>query len=248
MINLNKDFKKAIKSIIFEHYAITCHKIDDITNYAGGAKLLIYSLNCTIGNEKSTLYLHIPKPVDSIAPQDVNFEVCAQYISVDRINDISKLLFTNELDECLKTLTGIFKKSAIELIFSTNRTPSVSLVSGTVRFKNEKFEILNYNPLLYAGIEIYAYSLGLHSQMKLCDFFIYGNSIELSRRETSLNLFHVMTDGVSLTNLVEKLFKFYIVLLKDRLQCLDSITITDIEQSSLDNLTNMIQVFEMERI
>lgn len=248
MIKLNKDFKKAIKSIILEHYDITCHKIDDITNYAGGAKLLIYSLNCTIRNEKSTLYLHIPKPVDTLAPQDVNFEVCAQYISVDLINNISKLLFTNELDECLKNLTGILKKSEIDLILSTNRNPSVSLVSGALKYKNGKFEILNYKPLLYAGIEIYAYSLGLHSQMKLCDFFIYGNSIELSRRGTDLNLFHVMTDGGSLPNLVEKLFKFYIVLLKDRLECLDSVTINDIEQASLDNLTNMIQVFEMERI
>jgi hypothetical protein len=248
MITLNNDFKKAIKSIILEHYDITCHKIDDITNYAGGAKLLIYSLNCTIGNKKSTLYLHIPKPVDTISPQDVNFEVCAQYISVDRINDISKLLFTNELDECLKNLTGIFKNSAIDLIFSTNRTPSVSLVSGTVKYKNKKFEILNYKPLLYAGIEIYADSLGLHSQMKLCDFFIYGNSIELSRRGTDLNLFHIMTDRGSLPNLIEKLFKFYIVLLKDRLESLDSVTINDIEQASLDNLINMIQVFQMERI
>lgn len=167
---------------------------------------------------------------------------------MERINDINKLLFTYELNECFKNLTGIFKKSAIELIFLTNRTPSVTLVSGTVKYKNEKFEILNYKPLLYAGIEIYAYSLGLHAQMKLCDFFIYGNSIELSRKGTDLKLFHEMKDGGSLSKLLEKLFKFYIVLLKDRLECLDSITINDIEQASFDNLTNMIKVFEMERI
>jgi hypothetical protein len=249
MIKLNKDFKQAIKSIIFEHYDITCHKIDDITNYAGGSELLIYSLNCTIENEKATLYLHMPKPTLSVEVQEISFKINAQYNSVDLIKNMSKKLYKNRLNICFENLNDILKPFGLNVYFSINRSPSVSLANGTCCFKDNQFKISNFEPLLYAEIEIYAYSKFLHSQVNLCDFVIYGSRVELTKNGTPIKLIHEMSgDGLNDYVLVETFLKFYIALLKNRHSFLQGVFIEDVENASIDDLKNMITVFTMERI
>lgn len=249
MIKLNKDFKQAIKSIILEHYHITCHKIDDITNYDGGSKLLIYSLNCTIENEKSTMYLHIHKPTSSIEAQDISFEINTQYNSVDLIKNMSKKLYKNRLNICFENLNDILNSFDINVDFSMMRSPSVSLVTGTCCFKDNQFKLSKFEPVLYAEIDIYAYSKFLHSQTKLCDFVVYGSNVELTKNGTPLKIIHEMSgDGLNDYVLVEALFKFYIALLKNRHSFLEGVFIGDVDNASMDDLKNMMTVFKMERI
>lgn len=247
MPSLNPTFKKEIKAILLEYYDIVCYKITDITNYAGGATLLIYSLHCTTINEQSTLYLQIPMPTDLASGSNIKFDVLAQPDSMDRIKVISKLCLKDELNSVFNNVTEIFNRLGINLKFSTHKNP-ILLINGECTFVMDTFKILNYDPILYTYIEICAYSMGIHSQRKVCDFSIHGRSLELFRTSIDLNIPHdMMTDNEN-TQLTEKFFKVYMTLLKERSHYLDDISIDDIKQASFDDLKNMVTVFKMALI
>lgn len=247
MPSLNPTFKKAIKAILLEHYDIICYKITDITNYEGGATLLIYSLHCVMNNEKFTLYLQIPIPDETAGLSTVTFDVMAQPNSVDRVKIISMLCFTDELNAVFNTVTNIFNQLGIDLTFTTHKN-LILLITGECSFKMDSFKILNYTPVLCTYLEIYAYPMEQHYQRKVCDFSIYGNSVDLSRSSISLNISQeVMTNDVNL-KLTENFLKFYIIVLKERFHYLDDISLEDIEQASLDDLKNMVTVFKMALI
>lgn len=243
---LNAGFKKEIKKILLKNYNIVCNRITDISNYDGGATLRIYSLHCVVNNEQLTLYLQIPIPDETIGLSTITFDVMAQPNSVNRVKVISMLCFTDELNAVFNTVTNIFDQLGIALTFTTHKNP-VLLITGECSFKMDSFKILNHTPVLCTYLEIYAYSMEQHSQRKVCDFSIYGNSVDLSRSSVSLNITHEMTNDANL-KLTENFLKFYIIVLKERFYYLDDISIDDIKQASLDDLKNMVTIFKMELI
>jgi hypothetical protein len=247
MTPLNATFKKEIKAILLENYDIICYKITDITNYEGGATLLIYSLHCTTNNEQSTLYLQIPMPSDLNSGNNIKFDVLAQPDSMDRIKVISKLCLTNELNSVFNNVAGIFNQLGINLKFTIHKNP-ILMINGECSFVMDTFKILNYDPVLYTYLEIYAYSMGVHSQRKVCDFSIHGHSLELFRTSIDLNIPHDMITNDINNQLTEKFFKVYMTLLKERSHYLDDISIDDIKQASFDDLKNMVAVFKMALI
>lgn len=247
MTKINHEFKKSIKSMLFESYSIICYKINDITNYEGNSNILNYSLNCISDNKKITLYLHIANPISTIEPQELSFQILIQN-NIDGIKDISKKLYTNELNLSLSNLVSIFNNFDIHIDFSTSRIPSFSLIHGDLEFKNNKFNILDFKPFLRADIAIFAYSNCLHSQLKLCYFSIFGNEIELSMTGSPLKCYHKMSDDDSDHDLVMSLLKCYLLLLKNKFHFFESIHIEDIEKCSLDELKDMITIFQIEKI
>lgn len=244
---LNAGFKKEIKNILLKNYNIICNRITDISNYEGGATLRIYSLDCVINNEQLTLYLQMPILDESTGLSTVTFDVMAQPNSVDRVKVISMLCFTDELNAVFNTVTNIFNQLGIALTFTTHKNP-VLLITGECSFKMDLFKILNHTPVLCTYLEIYAYSMEQHSQRKVCDFSIYGNSVDLSRSSISLNISYEMIANDANLKLTENFLKFYIIVLKERFYYLDDISIDDIKQASLDDLKNMVTIFKMELI
>lgn len=244
---LNAGFKKEIKNILLKNYNIICNRITDISNYEGGATLRIYSLDCVINNEQLTLYLQMPILDENTGLNTVTFDVMAQPNSVDRVKVISMLCFTDELNAVFNTVTNIFNQLGIALTFTTHKNP-VLLITGECSFKMDLFKILNHTPVLCTYLEIYAYSMEQHSQRKVCDFSIYGNSVDLSRSSISLNISYEMIANDANLKLTENFLKFYIIVLKERFYYLDDISIDDIKQASLDDLKNMVTIFKMELI
>jgi len=199
-----------------------------------------------MNNEQFTLYLQIPIPDETTGLTTVTFDVMAQPNSVDHVKVISMLCFTDELNAVFNTVTNIFNQLGIDLTFTTHKNP-VLLITGECSFKMDSFKILNHTPILCTYLEIYAYSMEQHSQRKVCDFSIYGNSVDLSRSSVSLNITHEMINDANL-KLTENFLKFYIIVLKERFYYLDDISIDDIKQASLDDLKNMVTIFKMELI
>ena len=244
---LNAGFKKEIKNILLKNYNIVCNRITDISNYDGGATLRIYSFHCVMNNEQFTLYLQIHIPAETTELSTVTFDVMAQPNSVERVKFISMLCFTDELNAVFNTVTDIFNQLGIALKFTTHKNP-VLLITGECSFKMDTFKILNHTPVLCTYLEIYAYSMEQHSQRKVCDFSIYGNSVDLSRSSISLNITHEMMTNDSNLNLTENFLKFYIIVLKERFHYLNDISIDDIKKASFDDLKNMVTIFKMELI
>lgn len=248
MIKLTESFRKGIKLVLLNHYNINCYKIFDATNYSGNSGMFVLHLYCEVNNSKFPLFLNMPRPTEFLEKQELYVDICCYGNSIMYVQGIGQKFYTQELNFVFKQLCHIFEKLGHNVNFSVMRDSSVSLFHGDCYFKNKKFDLSMIKPNVHSDHKIYVQSQFFHGQIELCNSVICGDLIKLSNNNFDLqydcNLFEKNSDYSFLCYLL----KSYMLLLKNRLQCLDSITIGDIEHASLDDLTNMMQIFEMERI
>lgn len=248
MIKLTASFRKEIKSLLLNHYNINCYKISDETNYLGNSGVFVLYLYCEANNSKFPLFLNMSRPIESLGTQELSFGIYFQGNSIIYIKEIYKKLYTEELNFIFEQSNNIFEALAHSVNFSGMRHSPVSLFHGTCHFKSKKFDISDIKPNLNSSHEIYVKAPSLHNQIKLCDFVIDGNIINLSNNNFSLqyhcNLFEKKSDDSFLVYL----FKSYVLVLKNKFRFLKDITSNDIEHASFDDLMDMLKVFEMERI
>lgn len=248
MIKLTASFKKEIKLILLNHYNINCYKISDETNYSGNSGMFVLHLYCEVNNSKFPLFLNMPRPTESSEEQELYIDICCYGNSIMYVQGIFKKFYTQELNFVFEQSVHIFETLGHKVNFSVMRDSSVSLIHGDCYFKNKKFDLSMIQPNVHSEHKIYVQSQFFNSQIELCNSVIYGDKLKLSNKNFDLqydcNLFEKESDYSFLVYLL----KSYVLLLKNRLQCLDSITIDNIEHASFDDLTNMMQIFEMERI
>lgn len=248
MIRLTSGFRKEIKSILLSHYNINCYKISDETNYSCDSGMFVLHLYCKVDNSKFPLFLNMSRPTDSLNIQELHTGIYCQGNSIMYVQGIRKKLYMQELNFVFEKLSNVFKTLGYSVNFSVMRHSSVSLFDGDCYLKGKKFDVSKIQPNLHSTHEIYVQSPSLLNQIKLSDFVIYGDMIELSNNNFSLQYSCSLFEKKSDDSFLVYLFKSYILLLKNKYRFLNDISLDDIEHASLDDLTDMIKVFEMERI
>jgi len=249
MTKLNTNFKKQIKDILLKNYKIACYQINDISNLTSSS--MNFQLFCRVDEYKFLLYLRVTRPntdEDSESVQQLSFNISSQGQWMKHIPDIQSKMYVEELVTSFEKTIEILQSLTYEVQLSARRGDSISLVNGICIFTNQQFEIDNMVSEVHVINEIYAYSPMVHTDLKLCDYIVNGNAIELSKRSSKMILSHHMTTGNTEEVLSDFILKFYIELLQNKFKALSDVSVSDIATSSSDDLKNILTLFKIERI